>query len=177
MNDGDQSTKRTLLQMIVTRITIDPTSLRIEIDVAELRRLLVGDLEADCPAIETDAPSEINEPILFKRRGVEAKIVLGGDKSATRNTDERLIRTIANSHYWFDQLASGKAASIDDLAAKAGVPASEISRALPMAFLAPSIVGTILGGRQPIELTSDRLRRLSPLPSAWKDQEQLLQIT
>ena len=46
---------------------------------------------------------------------------------------------LANARVWVGQLASGEAASIDDIAAKAGLPASEISPTLPLAFLAPKI--------------------------------------
>jgi len=177
LTDGNVTAKRNVLQTILKRITIETDGLRFQFDQAGIRQLLLGDLEADGPPIGTDTRDEIHIPIRFKRRGVEAKLVLGGDTSATQNTDRRLIKTIANAHFWFDQLASGEAASIDDLSAKSSVPASEVSRALPLAFLAPNIVATILEGRQPVDLTSDQLKRMSPLPLVWKDQEQLLQMT
>ena len=177
LTDGNVPTKRNVLQTILKRITIETDGLRFEFDKAGIRRLLLGDFGADGPPIEGDTVQEVWKPIQLKWRGIEAKLVLGGDTSATQNTDRKLIKTIASAHFWFDQLASGEAASIDDIAAKAGIPASEISRVLPLAFLASNIVAAILHGRQPIELTSDRLKRMSPLPSVWKDQEQLLQIT
>ena len=51
---------------------------------------------------------------------------------------------------------------------------SEISRILPLAFLAPDIVEAILNGRQPIELTAESLKRLRALPTDWDAQRRLL---
>lgn len=62
---------------------------------------------------------------------------------------------------------SGAAATIVDFA-KAETPNDgEISRVLPLAFLAPDIVEAILHGRQPLNLTARKLKRLKPLPTSW----------
>jgi DNA invertase Pin-like site-specific DNA recombinase len=54
------------------------------------------------------------------------------------------------------------------------VPALKDTRILPLAFLAPDIVDAILDGRQPVELTSTRLRRHRPIPLSWQHQRRLL---
>ncbi len=45
---------------------------------------------------------------------------------------------------------------------------------MPLAFLAPDIVATILAGTQPVELTTEALMKRSELPLAWSDQRALL---
>jgi hypothetical protein len=45
---------------------------------------------------------------------------------------------------------------------------------LPLACLSPDIVEAILAGRQPANLTVERLKRLSDLPLEWSKQHQLL---
>ena len=47
------------------------------------------------------------------------------------------------------------------------------SRCLPLAFPAPDIVEAILQGRQPVELTVLRLKRIG-LPLSWVEQRRLL---
>ena len=54
------------------------------------------------------------------------------------------------------------------------VPASEISRLLPLAFLAPDIVEAIMAGRQPPELTARHLKRFDNLPLDWDHQRKAL---
>ncbi len=61
------------------------------------------------------------------------------------------------------------------IAIKAKKDPGEVSRLLPLAFLAPSIVKSILTGTQPISLTNNELIRLAPtLPLEWKQQQSLL---
>lgn len=51
---------------------------------------------------------------------------------------------------------------------------SKVSRALPLAFLAPDIVALIVEGRQPPALTAERLiQRRRPLPMDWGEQRAL----
>jgi hypothetical protein len=45
-----------------------------------------------------------------------------------------------------------------------------VARVIPFAFLASPIVDEIVSGRQPIELTAQRLMTLSDLPHSWKTQ-------
>ena len=50
----------------------------------------------------------------------------------------------------------------------------EVSRTLPIAFLAPDIVAAILHGRQAIELTPRQLLRIGTMPHRWDDQRRRL---
>lgn len=49
-----------------------------------------------------------------------------------------------------------------------------MSRLLPLAFLSPKITEAILTGTQPVDLTAQRLSRITNLPSAWNEQAELL---
>ncbi len=55
-----------------------------------------------------------------------------------------------------------------------GIDASDVGRNIQLAFLAPDIVEAILAGRQPVELTARRLRRIGALPLEWNHQRRLL---
>jgi site-specific DNA recombinase len=72
------------------------------------------------------------------------------------------------------QLQSGAAATVVEIANAEALDDGEVSRVLPLAFLAPDIVEAILGGRQPLNLTARDLKRLKPLPSSWANQRQIL---
>ena len=61
----------------------------------------------------------------------------------------------------------------DDLGQCSGVQAGSL-RTLPLAFLAPDIVASILDGTQPIELTTENLTKRTDLPMAWAGQRILL---
>ncbi len=52
--------------------------------------------------------------------------------------------------------------------------AGDVSRTLPLGLLAPDIVEAILAGRQPVELTAKRLKRIRDLPVSWAEQRRAL---
>ena len=88
--------------------------------------------------------------------------------------DPKLAKLIARAHVWFEQIKSGQRKSIEEIARAEKVNAGNVTRTLPLAFLAPSIVEAILAGAQPVELTTKRLQRLVPLPYDWAEQRRAL---
>jgi site-specific DNA recombinase len=165
-----------IITPIIRRIDLRPRKLTIEISVRELLGLIAPehqDSRSD-DATATDPVHAFTVPLLLKRRGVETMLVIGGGPDSRACPDPHLIRAIARARIWFEDLKSGAVASINDIAARDRVPASEVSRQLPLAFLAPGIVTAILAGRQPVDLTAKTLLRLSDLPLAWSAQSRRL---
>jgi hypothetical protein len=162
------------LRQIVSRIDIQPG--RLTIGLSRERVFYLLGLNQDVKGNRDDAgkPLAIDVPFVIKRRGVEARIVLGDSRSVSPCPDRNLIKAIAKAHDWFDQLASGKFDSVQEIAASEGLVRSDVSLTLPLAFLAPDIVDTIVAGRQPIDLTWEKLRQALPLPSCWQKQRRLL---
>ena len=87
--------------------------------------------------------------------------------------DPALIKAIARGRAWFDELAGGRARSLQELAKRDGISRRYIRRLVGLAFLSPQLVETILQGRQPVELTATRLTELD-LPLDWIEQRRLL---
>lgn len=105
---------------------------------------------------------------------METKIIIGKGEMHNPTPDPHLIMTIVKAHRWLNLLTKGKITSINELAEHLNEDRNEISRFLPLAFLAPDIIEKILAGKQPINLTYERLRRMPPLSSSWKQQRQHL---
>ena len=161
--------RRSLIAPLVARITIASGTM-----IVQTRRdaLLQTIGVVDRGAMHDDSTAghhEIVVPFSLRRRGVEAKLIVG-DGQQNKTVDPILISTIANAHEWFQELASGRKSSINDIALERGLAANEISRLLPWAFLAPNIVVAITTGRQPVDLTVKRLTRCESLPLDWHQQ-------
>ena len=75
---------------------------------------------------------------------------MGEIATRSRSPDQNLIRLLSDAHRWFDDLRTGRAARIAEIAARDRQQVSHVSRSLPLAFLAPDIVEMILDGRQPM---------------------------
>jgi site-specific DNA recombinase len=65
-------------------------------------------------------------------------------------------------------------ASIRELARQNDRDVGEVSRTLPLAFLAPDIVEAVLDARQPINLSPRQLKRITGVPPVWDDQRRRL---
>ena len=85
-------------------------------------------------------------------------------------SDDGLVEHIARAHLLMRKLTDGSGRTIADVADAAAIHVADVSRILPLAFLAPSITDAILRGRQPVELTSRALMRDVGLPALWSDQ-------
>ncbi len=119
-------------------------------------------------------PCTLEVPPEICRRGVEMKLVVADGPMPSAAPDSKLLGSIANAHRRFLELKSGEAKSVHDPAARQGVHWANVSRTLPLAFLAPEIVEAILIGRQPVDLTVTRRRRMQNLPASWARHRQLL---
>ena len=165
--------RRSLIAPLVARITIASGTMIVLIRRGALLQTIgVADRGAMRDESNVDH-HEIVVPFALRRRGVEAKLIVGDDQQP-RTVDPILISTIAKAHVWFQDISSGSKSSINDIALDGGLAANEISRLLPLAFLAPDIVEAIIAGRQPLQLTTTHLKRFESLPLDWEQQRNVL---
>ena len=150
---------------------------RVELSKAGIQLSL--NLRALWPEGSTDA-AELSltrfVALQTRRRGVETRLVIEGEASETGRADPALLKAVALGRRWFNELASGAISSTIEIARRAHVRDNYVRRLLPLAFLAPAIVEAICAGRQPPELTAERLRRCAGLPLDWQTQQSLLGI-
>jgi site-specific DNA recombinase len=151
------------------RVTIFEDKVHIELDSTALREAV-----GLCAIKNGRKTYRLTIPVKLKRRGIETKIVIRGNAQSNAQKSSSLIKLIARSSDWFEKLKSGERSSLEEIAKEERMSASDVSRYLPLAFLAPDIVESVAKGRQPIELTVQRIKRLSPLPSNWEEQRRVL---
>jgi hypothetical protein len=137
--------------------------------------LLGGDVPSSASADGCDNATELTAAVAFTRRGAETKLVLPGlaQQNYSSKCDPALIRAIARGRAWFEELATGRARSLQALAKRNGISRRYIRRLVGLAFLSPELVEAILQGRQPVELTTTRLTEFD-LPLDWTEQHKLL---
>ena len=169
---GSPAEQRILLRQLIERISINPDHLSIHVKRSQLLGLLLDgpiDDSADGQAIA------LRFPVSFRRRGVEAKLILGR-QDGPDTPDRKLVDAVTSACDWRERLLTGEAASINDLAGQVRRHPSDITRTIPLAFLAPDIVEAILQGRHPFGFTVERLLRCR-LPVCWEQQRRLLGFT
>ncbi|MXN66513.1 resolvase [Stappia sp. GBMRC 2046] len=126
---------------------------------------------------EETATIEHFVPLRLKRRGVEKRLVIQAPGiNAPQQADPALVKALARAHKWFDDLVTGRAASLAQIAKAEGVTDRYISHLLPLAFLAPDIVEAILAGTHPPDLTVDGLVKRIDMPLDWQEQREAVGI-
>lgn len=110
---------------------------------------------------------QVDSTFTLRRRGVEGKIIAGNYEP---EPDTTMLRALARAHAWIADMQKGK--PLGELAAKTGHSESYIRTRAQLAFLAPKIQLAILSGRQPPELTLERIVR-NPIPLDWNMQARM----
>ena len=169
---GSPKDRGKLVRGLVENVIVNEKTIMIKVRLSAL-------LGRDAPSPILEDPSissiELTAAIVFKRRGVETKLILPGLDQPTHSArrDPALIKAIARGRAWVDELISGRVPSLEALAKRDGITRRYIRRLVGLAFLSPELVEAILQGRQPIELTATRLTELG-LPLDWSEQRSLL---
>jgi len=112
-------------------------------------------------------------PVAFQRSGLELRLVVPGKETATR-ADHSLVRLVARAHQILGRLSVDPELTVADVARDDGLNKSYVSRLVRLAFLSPDIITAVLDGRQPVELTANRLIADTRLPIDWAGQRQAL---
>jgi DNA invertase Pin-like site-specific DNA recombinase len=164
--------RATLVRELVEKVVVDDQSLTIKLRCGPL---LGGGVPSSASEDGRDNAVELAAAIAFKRRGTETKLVLPGlaQQNDRSRRDPALIKAIARGRTWFEELATGRARSLQELAERDGITRRYIRRLVGLAFLSPHLVEAILQGRQPVELTATRLTEID-LPLDWTEQRRLL---
>ena len=135
---------------------------------------------ADTEKSRAQLPEEIaitrSFPMQLKRRGVELRLIVGDHNRSAATVDLALLKAVARAHRWFDEISTGKATSLAEIAAREGLAVRYVGRLIRLAFLAPDIVEAIVEGRQPGNLTAEAVTRHIEIPLEWRSQKAALNI-
>jgi site-specific DNA recombinase len=97
------------------------------------------------------------------------------ENGAETEVNEGLAAMITEAFAIRNQLLSRSDASIEAMSGRLGMNKCRLTSLIRPCHLAPEIVGALLAGRHPIELTPTRLlRRSKNLPHDWKEQRRFL---
>jgi site-specific DNA recombinase len=158
--------QRALLAALIDRIDVGadqidihlrPTRLGAILDVASTSVLSARDDEIQIVSV----------PVRLCRSGREIKMRIDGtDPFATAKPDARLIRLLIKARRFNASLRDSDGMPYAALAGRERVSRSYITRLVRLSYLAPDITQAILDGRQPRNLTADKLLAHSRLPLA-----------
>jgi site-specific DNA recombinase len=166
--------QRAVLNALIDRIAVGVDRIDIRLRSAGLGALL--DVAATpLQSVTEEEIQTLSIPVRLRRSGAEIRILIDGtDPFATPKPDARLIKLLLKARRFSATLVSSDGVPFAALAEGEGVSRSYFTRIIRLSYLAPDITQAILDGRQPRDLTADKLLAHSRLPLAWPDQRTAL---
>jgi len=171
--DLPASHRRVLLQALVVRIEVRAKSVHLTVRLSALTAITKPDLDILRLPSDINGPTEsLIIPAWVKRTGTSNKLLIPGAVGPVHlKADRSLLRLIGQAHRCRRLLdRSTPDMRMAEIAAQANLSPSYFSRVLRLSFLSPDITKAILQGRQPSELTANRLMTEGRLSAAWAEQ-------
>jgi DNA invertase Pin-like site-specific DNA recombinase len=174
-----EATDKDFLTKVVRRVIVHPDRLELEIGKNTLRSVLMG--SRPDPRNLADEQEQASVELIrlevraqLRRHGGEMRLVVSPDMPGhvTPPPVSSLLKAIARGHQWHEWIVDGEVSSKVAIANRLGLTDGYVGRILECAFLAPDIVEAILDGRQPTDLTFQKLT--CKLPLSWVEQRQQL---
>lgn len=159
------SLRQGFLRKTVRRVVIHSHRIKIEFHKNKLRAEIQGKHEpqASLGIFRVTFEGQI------KRCGSEMRLVISPDSAGEAPQPvTSLLKAVARGRRWYEWIVAGEVSGRRSIAQKIGLDERHVSQILQCGFLAPDIVGAILDGRQPSDLTWKKLTRRVPLE--WAEQ-------
>jgi hypothetical protein len=142
--------------------TIAPQRIQLTLDREHLASQLGVATDEMAPDLH-----QLSAPVALRRRGVEARLVLGTPEPTP---DPVLLRTLRDAHRWVASLRDG--VPLATIARNAGHHDPYIRTRGQLAFLSPKIQAAIRDGTLPSNVTLKRILA-APVPLDWDQQEKM----
>ena len=166
--------KRAVLTALIERIEVSVDQIDIRLRPPRLGALLDGDATPS-QGVGEEETELLSVPVRLRRAGREIRMVTDGtDPFAAAKPNARLVKLLLRARRFNAALTQGEGIAFAALAQREGVSPSYFTRLVRLSYLAPDITQAILDGRQPRDLTPEKLLEHSRLPLAWHAQRIVL---
>ena len=179
--EGPQAEISNFIPRVVNRVIVHPDKVRVLFLRDALRSFLLednhgsGDVRKGVP-VQPDSKSIacFEFAASLRRSGREVRLILSSDseKLTSSRPSSSLLKTVARSYDWCQQIIRGEACGPASIAEKSRLDERYVGRMFRHAFLAPDIVQAIVEGSQPHHRSLIKLN--TNLPSSWVEQRKLL---
>jgi site-specific DNA recombinase len=166
--------QRAFLTTLIDRIDVGADQIDAHLRPTRLGALLDAAATA-LPSASDDETQIVSVPIRLRRTGREITMLIAGTNPfATAKPDARLVKLLIKARRFNAALVGRDDEPFAALAKRQGVSPSYFTRLVRLSYLAPDITEAILDGRQPPDLTADKLLAHSRLPLSWPEQRTVL---
>ena len=169
-SEQSQARRRKVLTALIERVEVRIDQVDIHLRPTGLSALFDT---AVTPSLREETVI-LSVPARLRRAGMEIRMIDRHDPFAVVKPDPRLIKLLIRARRFNATLVQSADVAFAALALREGVSRSYFTRVVRLSYLAPDITQAILDGRQPRDLTAEKLLAHSRLPLAWHDQRTAL---
>jgi hypothetical protein len=171
---------REFLSAVIARIVVHEATLEVAIIHPAFRESLLADKSSRLANRQHPLDKRTNDVFKLiidarvKRCGGEVRLLVPPDSGTEvpGRPVSSLIKAVARAHPWSEKIICGELTGLRSIAQLTSLDEHYAGRILNCSFLAPDIVEAILDGRQPADLTVQKLLRCQPI--AWAEQRDRL---
>lgn len=163
------SRQRAMLLQLAERIVLRRDGLTITLKPDPFGVGLWEDTRPDSALVAIEVPAR------FVARGQKLHLVMPpqAGEGPQAPLDKAMIKTLARAVTWYDDLVTGKASSIREIADQEKVSERYVAQLLPLALLKPALVEAALEGAGSLTIANGDIAKGVVLPMAWESQERL----
>ena len=153
------------LKTVIERVVIHAD----HIEVCLRMPALVGEiLGGPSPALGLPRIASIECPFRRLRQGRAVRLVVGDTNITTDASRQAILKAIARARRWYEQLTTGEASSIAQLAAMHGVSPRFVHMQMKLVPLSPQSIEAMMTRPDSLPLSLDDL--LTRIPMKWSEQ-------
>jgi DNA invertase Pin-like site-specific DNA recombinase len=165
--------RRAVLTAVIERVEVRVDQIDIHLRPTGLTALF--DVAMPSQSMLNEETLILSVPARLRRAGMEIRMLIDGtDPFAVAKPNARLIKLLVRAHRFNTTLVHSDGVAFAAAVVREGVSRSYFTRVVRLSYLAPDITQAILDGRQPRDLTAQKLLAHSRLPLGWHDQRTAL---
>ncbi|MDD3149348.1 MAG: recombinase family protein [Candidatus Gastranaerophilales bacterium] len=168
------------IRAVINKIVLYKEKIEIMLSESQLLKVFMAlTYELQMPEelkTETGEPIFITKNIRISSTAKNGSVLIISDsEKSEKNINLKLINAIAKSHYWNNLILSGEVKGLKELQQRENFSSNKyVKNILKLKFLAPDIVEKILTGRQPKDLTVQKLIDIKTLD--WNEQRRIIKL-
>lgn len=153
------------LKVVIERVVIQPARVEIRLRVPALVNLI---LRGSQPGVDFPPFASVECPLRHVQQGRALRLIVGNTNITTDASGQAILRAIARARCWYEQITTGKATNIAQLAGIDGVSPRFVRTQMKLVQLSPHSIESLMTRPESLPLSLNDL--LVSIPMDWREQ-------
>lgn len=153
------------LKIVIERVVIQPAHVEIRLRVPALVKEILGGVQ---PGVDFPPFASVECPFRYVRQGRALRLIVGNTNITTDASRQAILKAIARARCWYEQITTGKAKKIAQLADIDGVSSRFIRTLMKLVQLSPRSIESLMTRPESLPLSLGDL--LASIPMDWREQ-------